>query len=189
MRVNLISTAATYPATDSLARLASVLLRRGDHVRVHLPRPIADLPQPLPDLIAHEGASSPDLLALPRFRTSDLFVYHCVDFDPILETLHGLERGVVVLWPQPFVALDSPHALPDYLVRLASASDLVVIDDAPSARALQDAGAAEPRRLPRCTAGRITRTLHARPAGCRPFSRPGPPRQASSPHHAAGLCN
>lgn len=151
MRVSLVSSAAGYPATDTLAHLASYLLRRGDDVRLFTTGRTTVLPQPLPDMIQGAGVTGAELLRLPGFRASDLYVYHYVTPHDSMDTLLKLERGVVVLYCQPpnlFGAGVSPEQrVPDDLVRLASASDMVVVEDGRAANSLQTAGAAEPGRL------------------------------------------
>jgi glycosyltransferase involved in cell wall biosynthesis len=151
MRVSLISSATTYPATDALAHLARFLLRRGDHVRLFTAGPASDLPQPLPELISGAGLSGEEWFRLPAFLASDLYVCHYVTSHSFLETMLALERGVVVLWWQPSewvgAGVSAQGVVPDDLVRLASASDLVVVEDSRAASLLQAAGAAEPHRL------------------------------------------
>lgn len=153
MRVSIVSTAQAYPALDALAHLAGYLLRRGDFVRVFAPDAPAQLPQLLHRLIERANSLSDGPSGSPGFRSSDLFIYHYVSPHTWLNTLFTLDRGVVVLWYQPFlpvVVAAGPNAevvpLPDELIRMASASDLVVVNDATTAQALQAAGAVVPER-------------------------------------------
>lgn len=145
MRISIVSTAVAYPHTDALARLVSVLLRRGDDVQVFACAAV-DLSALLPTSLVRPAAPA-DLQAHPYFRASDLYVYHATENLDLLETLLTLDRGVVVLWAQTTIGSSEQDSLSDGLIRLVAASDLIVCDDPPTAAALQRAGASEADRL------------------------------------------
>ncbi len=106
------------PAGDpSAVLLRSFFQRRGDDVRL-----VGD------DFDANANA--------------DLHVFYSTSPHTLLETVYTLARGVVVLVCQD----DAAQADADR-VRLANATDLVVVESATAAQRLLAAGAAQPHRL------------------------------------------
>jgi hypothetical protein len=101
----------------------------------------------LPDSVPLVHNANAESLSQAEFRASDLFVYHCAGYDPTLETLLSLERGVVILWLQCQEDTVASRILSDKYVRLASASDIVVVDDAQQEHGMLDTGAADPARI------------------------------------------
>jgi len=123
MKVSLVSRDISSRAVSALVALdqARFFRRRGDVVRVYLADPTGTAPEDVAELVTVVRLA--DLISGrdAHFRLSDLFVYHYCGHYSLLESIRGIERGLVIFCHHP-LALPPPSA--DDTVREAYARDL-----------------------------------------------------------------
>ena len=75
---------------------ARLFCRRGDDTRIYVTDAASGIPADVSGLVA--VVSLADLIGgkLQHFRNSDLLIYHYPTRHPLMESIKGIERGVVV---------------------------------------------------------------------------------------------
>ena len=123
MKVSLVTRDISSGAVSALLALhqARFFRRRGDVVRVYLADPTGTTPEDVAELVTVVRLA--DLISGrdAHFRLSDLFVYHYCGHYSLLESIRGIERGLVIFCHH---ALASPPPSADDTAREAYARDL-----------------------------------------------------------------